>query len=89
MNRIAKFVAPLALFAAFGAAQAGEVVYGDINLKPVMAGSAATASTTIVGAPSGETAFGLPARIVYEDSVPAGETQFAGKRIVQPMVIGA
>ena len=88
MNRIAKFVAPLALFAAFGAAQAGEVAYGDINLKPVVAGSAAPAGK-VAGAPSGESAFGQTARVVYEDSVPAAETQFAGERIEQPLVIGA
>ena len=86
MNRIAKFVAPLALFAAFGAAQAGEVAYGDINLKPVMAGSAASVAK-VAGAPSGEKAFGQPGTVAQSGT--QSPARMAGERIEQPLVIGA
>ena len=86
MNRIAKFVAPLALFAAFGAAQAGEVAYGDINLKPVMAGSAGSVGK-VAGAPSGESAFGQPGTVAQSGT--QSPARMAGERIEQPLVIGA
>jgi hypothetical protein len=57
MNTIAKFVAPAVLaLAAFGA-QASQVTSQDIGFSPVVAGTASK-MTTIVGAPSGERAFG-------------------------------
>jgi hypothetical protein len=88
MNRIAKLVAPVALFAAFGVANAGEVAPRDINLKPVMAGSATVATGKIVGAPSGEGVFGTFGKVVTDGTVPPA-TQFAGERIEQPLVSGA
>ena len=87
MNRIAKFVAPLALFAAFGAAQAGEVAYGDIKHKPVMGGSAAMSAEKVVGAPSGEKAFGQPGTVAQSGT--QSPARMAGERIEQPLVIGA
>ena len=57
MNTIAKFIAPVALaFAAFGA-QASQIAPQDIGFTPVVAGTASK-MTMIVGAPSGERAFG-------------------------------
>jgi hypothetical protein len=57
MNTIAKFIAPVALaFAAFGA-QASQVTAGDIGFQPVVSGTASK-MTSVVGAPSGERAFG-------------------------------
>ena len=57
MNTIAKFVAPAVLaLAAFGA-QASQVTPQDIGFSPVVAGTASK-MTSIVGAPSGERAFG-------------------------------
>jgi hypothetical protein len=57
MNTIAKFVAPAVLaLAAFGA-QASQVTPKDIGFSPVVAGTASK-MTSIVGAPSGERAFG-------------------------------
>ena len=57
MNTIAKFVAPAVLaLAAFGA-QASQVTSQDIGFSPVVAGTASK-MTSIVGAPSGERAFG-------------------------------
>jgi type IV secretory pathway TrbL component len=90
MNRIAKLVAPVALFAAFGVANAGEIAAGDINLKPVMGGSSAASTAKIVGAPSGEGAFGVPGTVAAPAK--AGVEQpmrSVGERIVQPRVVGA
>ena len=87
MTKLSKIVAPLALFAAFGAAQAGEVAAGDVYFTPVKAGTAQAMPVSANPNAGGEVSTGD----VSSTKVSAGsaEPRMAGKRIESAVVVGA
>jgi hypothetical protein len=87
MTKLSKIVAPLALLAAFGAAQAGELPYGDLGVQPTRA-SVSTAGIVGSAAASGELATGDLGKASIT-AAPSAGVVLSGQRIESAYAIGA
>jgi hypothetical protein len=87
MTKLSKIVAPLALFAAFGVAQAGEVTPADLSFAPVKTGTAQSMPVSANPNAGGELSTGDLSTMKV--SAGTAEAQMAGKRTESAVVIGA